>query len=644
MPVTRIRDLHYGDVLFYFYQGESFEALTRLLAYDHWRRLPNHRDEAQLLLGGLYLELGLHNEAGRRFEQLLAEPVPQGVRDRAWFYLAKVWYARGYDDRAEQALRRISAALAPQLEAERQHLLANVLMRQSRFAEAADVLTRWQGPQDWTAFARFNLGVAFIRQNQLARADPLLTAVGTLESTRAELLSLRDKANLALGFAYIQAGQPEKSRAPLLRVRLNGPHSNKALLGLGWADAALGNYREALNPWLELQGRNLLDAAVQESYLAVPYALAKLDATAQAAEYYERAVQSFADEGARIDEAVLRVRGGALLDSILAKEADGARYGWFWQLREVPDAPESRYLYLLLAGHDFQEGLKNYRDMAYLDGTLTRWHSSIEAFNDMIATRDRAFAERIPQANALLAREPLPPMTSRRDALRDVLENAQRAGDVARLGTSAERAQWARIAAIEAALHAAPQRPDAAALRERLRLVKGVLYWRVNQGFRGRVFATRRRLQDLDQTLAESAARLTRLAEARDAAQQLTGAFAERIAALQNRLSVLHARLDEAQRQQSEFLAEVAARELTAQKDRLETYQVQARFALASIYDRAANPPTAAAATSAPQADAGSPDADESDAEPVPDSDAATVTREVPGEPSPAPPGAEPPR
>ena len=33
LPDTRIRDLHYGDVLFYFYQDEDFEAITRLTAY-----------------------------------------------------------------------------------------------------------------------------------------------------------------------------------------------------------------------------------------------------------------------------------------------------------------------------------------------------------------------------------------------------------------------------------------------------------------------------------------------------------------------------------------------------------------------------------------------------------------------------------
>jgi hypothetical protein len=40
------------------------------------------------------------------------------------------------------------------------------------------------------------------------------------------------------------------------------------------------------------------------------------------------------------------------------------------------------------------------------------------------------------------------------------------------------------------------------------------------------------------------------------------------------------------------FLARLAVHELEGQKDRLAAYQVQARFALASMYDRAANADT----------------------------------------------------
>jgi hypothetical protein len=590
LPITHIRDLHYGDVLFWFYQGESFEALTRLTAYDAWQRIPNHEAESQLLLGGLYLELGLHNEAGQRFEQLLTAKVPASVRNRAWFYLAKVWYARGYFDRAEQALRSISGVLQRDLEAERQHLFANVLLRQGKFAEAETVLRSWQGPDTWTAYARFNLGVALVRQDQLQRAEPILTSVGTLETSRDELLALRDKANLALGFAFLQAKQPEQARTALQRVRLQGTQSNKALLGLGWAEASLGNFRAALTPWLELRSRGLLDSAVQESYLAVPYAFAKLEATAQSAEYYEQAVQSFADESKNLDEAIARIRSGQMLDGILAKEADGARYGWFWQLKQVPDAPESRYLYAVMAGHDFQEGLKNYRDMSYLDATLTRWNDSLEAFGDMIATRDRAFAELIPQADELLVAQPVTPLTARRDALRGQLEDAQRAGDAAMLGTSEQRAQWQRVRAVEQALASLPVDESTAEQRAKLRLVKGVLYWRMNQDFRARVLTSRKSLLEADAALAESAARFGRLAGVRDQVGGNRQQFTERLAALQSRLTVLHARLDDSRKQQSDYLAELGAGQLASQQERLGTYQVQARFSLASIYDKASTP------------------------------------------------------
>ena len=52
LPLTHVRDLHYGDVLFYFFQNTEetdLRALTRLLAYEHWGRLSRSEDEALLL-------------------------------------------------------------------------------------------------------------------------------------------------------------------------------------------------------------------------------------------------------------------------------------------------------------------------------------------------------------------------------------------------------------------------------------------------------------------------------------------------------------------------------------------------------------------------------------------------------------------
>jgi hypothetical protein len=589
LPVTRIRDLHYGDVLFYLYQGDDFEAITRLTAYQHWNLIPHHEDEGQLLLGGLYLSLGMHNEAGERFQALLTQDVPTGVRNRAWFYLAQVWYARGYLDKAEDALRRVQGKLSPELEAQKDHLFANVLMYQGKFDEAIRLLVLWKGSPTWSAYARFNLGVALVRQKRLADADPFLTAVGTMYAETPELLALKDRANLALGFAELQADQPAKAKAALERVRLNGPYSNKALLGMGWADAALGDYKAALNPWMELRGRNLLDAAVQESMLAVPYAFGKLNAAAQSAEYYETAVESYDAETVHIDDAITRIRSGSLLEQVISSEKE-SRYGWFWQLKNIPEAPESRYLYTVLAGHDFQEGLKNYRDLVYMAHTLEKWGDSMEAFGDMIDTRERAYAQRLPRVDALLASGAVEKLAQRKTDLESRVNGIDGDKDVAALGSAEERDQWARLQHVEAALAAGPDDPERAELKDRLRLVKGVLYFRLNDSYRARMWQQRRTIKDLDLALHEAENRWIRVERARQSVPTNNGEFAARVAALKGRIDALQTHLAAAEQKQSDYLGQVAVAELEQQKNRLSTYQVQARFALATMYDRAANP------------------------------------------------------
>ncbi len=596
IPATRVQDLHYGDVLFQTFIGEDFEALTRLEAYSSWNQMPHHKGEAELLAGGLYLQLGMHNEAGRLFQTLLGPEIPASVKARAWFYLAKVWYARGYYDRTIDSLQKIEGTLPPLQEAERVQLASNALMHLERYDEAIALLSGWSSRSTWMQYARFNLGVALLRTNRLADGARFLAGVGSLDSSSDEMLALKDKANLALGFAYMQADQAAAAMPYLERVRLDGPQSTRALLGLGWANAALGKYQDALTPWLELRGRNLLDAAVQEAYLAVPYAFGKLGANGQAADYYEQALTSFGSEQGRIDGAVGRIRAGGLLDNLLgAEDAKSPQRGWFWQLQELPDSPESRYLYPVLAGNDFQEGLKNFRDLAFLGSTLARWDENMVVYSDMIDARERAYAGRIPRVDALLAGGSLDGLVDRRKTVEGRVNDIVNMEDVAALGTADQRAQWQRVADIEAALGAATDNAETAAARDKLRLIKGVLYWDLRQTYRDRLYHERRELRALDAALAEANQRWLRVQIARKSAPTTTGDFAARIAALQARMTALRGKLGDAATAQGTLLADIAVFELEAQKQRIADYEIQARFALATIYDRAAEAPRPAA-------------------------------------------------
>jgi len=588
-----VQDLHWGDVLFYFYQGDYMQALTRLGAAQDFNRVTHHTVEAELLKGGLYLSLGEHEEAGRIFRSLLNDNVPLDVRNRAWFYLAKVWYQREYLQQSADALASIHGALPGDLEPERHLLEAQVMMYLDHYDEAIKALERWQpvgdGSDAWSAYARFNIGVALVRKDRLEEAAKLLDAVGQIPAPTEELAALRDKANLALGYAWLKAGKANEAKAILQRVRLQGPQSNKALLGAGWADSAEKRYTKALAPWLELRGRNMLDAAVQESYLAVPYAYAQLDATKQAADQYMFAVTSFDQESQRIDQSIASIRNGNLLDAIVSNDrAD--KVGWYWQLASLPDAPETRYLYHLLATHEFQEGLKNYRDLLLMQRNLATWSLSVEAFENMVDTRRKAYELRLPALQQTLDTVDLDAMENHKNEMESRLTGIERDNDIAALATDREHEQWQKIERIEKVLASADQSdPLVQEMREKTRLLRGRLLWDFNAGYKARVWRTHKELRELDVAYGEARRRWVLVERAREDYPARTEEFAGRVANLQPRIAALSAKLAAAAKSENQYLASVAIKELESQKERLAAYSLQARYALASIYDRAAS-------------------------------------------------------
>jgi tetratricopeptide (TPR) repeat protein len=585
-----VQDLAYGEVLFEFFQEDYFNALTRLLAAQERKEIPHHAAESELMLGGLYLSYGQHRLAGEIFERVLAQSVEPALHDRAWYFLAKIWYQRGYLPEAEAALGRITGELPEELEPERLMLSAQVLMDQRRFAEALAVLEAWRRPSDaWIGYAKYNIGVALVRLGQVEEGARVLDEVGQLDPENPAFAALRDKANVALGYAWLQASRPVEAKPSLQRVRLEGPFSNKALLGVGWSDAEAANYEGALTPWVALRDRSLLDSAVQESLLAVPYAFAQLGADAQAAQHYNDAITAFTGEIGRLTSAIEGVEKGELITELLGQHADSVddASGWYWRLEKVPDTVESRYLYELLASNRFQEGLKNYRDLLYLNRNLDRWVESLGAFDDILDTRERAYRQRLPKIDGSLSSVDLDAMLARRVELESRLQAIERGEDFVALGTEKEQDSWRALTAMEPAIARLPNDAAAQEIRAKQRFLKGLLAWDLRRDYKARLWAETKSLADLDRQLREAQRRHHQVESARDDWPEKFGELTARIDGLRPRVLGLQGTAQAALLKQQLFLQDVAVAELKAQRDRLNTYMVQARFALASIYDRA---------------------------------------------------------
>ena len=586
-----IQDPHYGDTLFRFWQDQYFTAITGLMTSQHFNRVSQHADEAEILRGGMLLSYGMHKEAGEIFAQLIEKGAAPSVRDRAWFYLAKIRYQRGFIDLADEAAARIENNLPPALQEERVLLQSQLLMARGDFAGAAQVLETLAKSSTAGLYARYNLGVALVRSGDLPRGIAMLDEVGKAPAPTEEFKALRDKANVALGFAALADEKPEAARAFLERVRLSSMLANKALLGFGWASAALKEPKKALVPWNELTsgspGRDSGDAAVLEARIAVAYAYAELGAYGQSLERYQDAIGAFDREHVALDESIGAIRKGKLLDGLLEKNP-GEEMGWFWNIQELPEMPHSSHLTQVLAQHEFQEAFKNWRDLRFLSKNLQGWADTLSVYNDMLGNRRQAYADKLPKVRDEAGKLNIAEVTKRRDALSAELDKVEADADHAALANELRRAQITRMEELQTLMQRAGSDPDIAAQADRVRRVAGALTWQLAQEFPDRLWNAKKALRTINTELELATARDAALAQAQRDEPARHEAFAKRISALEGTIRALIPKVAALTIEQQGQVQELAVAELTRQQDRLAAYTTQARFAVAQLYDRAA--------------------------------------------------------
>ncbi|MDR3416198.1 MAG: tetratricopeptide repeat protein [Nevskia sp.] len=528
------------------------------------------------------LAFGIPARAELIYREQIASATDPVSLAQARLHLADFYYQRGYYQQATDELNAMHAQLPKKLVVNWQDLQSRVLLAQGRYGEAADVLTQGDNGSDQSQLMRYNLGVALINDGRVGQGVNVLDRVGRMTPTDSETLALRDKANLTLAYHFLRSQQGGTAVPIFERIRTDGPYSNKALLGLGWAHLAprgtqqkkaeLGDeapkeptaftsfatigvllrpgyidsdsiYKRAqltpfhltgksageeaqlklaLVPWVELTNRDPMDPAVQECMLAIPYVLDRLGAHIQAKEYYERAIPALEQTRTRLDEAMEHVRSGRMVTTMIKRDAE-AETGWTWKLKDLPDAPETFYLQTLIAENRFQEALKNFRDVRMLQLNLQNWKSRLADLQQSYATRttEEVTAPAKPEAQPSTSEPSDAPPDEAGSAAAMQLRMAER------LGAATEPAGTKASGAGEAVqLQLAPS----------------------------------------------------------PGAEQFVGAY-ERMDALRAKIDALLPQLATAEKAQGKLLQDVATDDLQRQKVLNEKYLIESRFALARVYD-----------------------------------------------------------
>jgi predicted negative regulator of RcsB-dependent stress response len=591
-----LKDLFYGEALYYAYQDDYFTAITKLdtelgqyYALDEPALDPFHLhiQQAEFGVGDLELSYRMHQRAGRAIRAVMESTVSPSIRNEAAYRLAKIFFQKNDPVNALHILESIKGEIPEKIIVDEEFLRAQVYIATGKFAEAAQILRELKDDDRLEGFAGYNLGIALIQNGQEKEGIVELDEVGHINSDDPAVLALRDKANLTLGYRMLDNSAPQLARPYLERVRLDGPFSNRALLGTGWVDVSLGDYQRALVPWTMLHKRQVTDASVQEALLAVPYAYGKLDVYGKSAILYGQAMDVFGAEVARLDASIKSIREGKFVQAMLREDNERDR-NWLVNIRELPEEPETYYLLDLLASHDFQEALKNYLDLAELRIKVSAWLRSLDVYEDIIEIRRNYYTPLLPVVEkdfkALDSRIKL--RLEQRERVSQRLQGMLIARRPEYLASSDERAAGDSLARLRVYLDAHANL-DTTETSQRIARLQGLLQWQINTEYDARLTETFEHLRTLDEYIDKLNKTYNSFIRTRQAATQSYEGYEIPIRQFRTRLQQAEVKLNGIMARQGRMMEVMAINELEKRRQKLEDYQIKARFALAESYDRA---------------------------------------------------------
>ncbi|HET8870592.1 MAG TPA: tetratricopeptide repeat protein [Aquabacterium sp.] len=572
-----------SEALYYVLQGDDLSALSLWLGATSSIELPRDDDTAFKQFNAM-ARYGLDREAGEFLQRMTYQGRAQDRVDQAWLRLARLRYERGHLVEAEEALARVRGPLAPALDEASRLLKARILEARSDEDGAVLVLRAAVAQYPQSYVARYNLGVLQLSTGRTTDGESTLDELGQSSAKTDEQKTLRDRANVVLGYAALRAQQPDSARRYLERVSLQGTESNRALLGYGWAAMDQKAPQAALVPWLELSKRDAGDPAVQEAKLAVPYAYEQLGAKAKALQSYANVIESFEAQRAALDSSMAFIRSGQWVDALLRVRSGQSDA---WQFDELPDVPYADSLLNVLAESSFQGIYQNLLDLRGLSQKLQSIQIKVGQLNQAVSDRRRVLDSVQRQLAVSGSDERIQSLARRLDALTSEIAQAESKGDGVTFADPQELDWLDRIARIQVQARKYANAPDMKPVLERIAVVSGLLKWQLQQEQPARLAAAKDEVAFIKAGLVAGRQHQQSIAQTLKDEPQRLARIESRVKELQMGLDDVTRKIAQLTQEQRVAMQTMALMELSRQKAHLTSYLTQARFAMAQLYDQA---------------------------------------------------------
>lgn len=592
-PLSSVADLRYGVALYNYYQNRNLEAMTELMVAQQKGGIQGHGDNPEIMAGGFSMAYGMERHASEIFERLLTANRPRRTRDSAWFYLAQMRYLRGDWLAADEALAKISdkphAELAPQVA----ELRFNLAVQRGEMAAATDILQA-QLKSPFAPYMQFNLGAAYSREGEFAKATPFFLQLQKLPEHTPEYLALYDKAMTGAGYAALLDKRYREAVQHFSQVRLESPVANRALLGYGWAAVELEDYALALKPWQQLARRSLIDEYTQEALVAIPYAYEKMGYKSQALQEFRNAEAGYLAELEQLRQVIGQVQGYAIREALnIDRSAD---INWLDQAQQQQLSPQLTYLINLFSREDFLGLVRELRDLLAIQNQFRQWQDKLDFYSVMLDEREANRAREMDALGRQQIHAKVADLETQRDNLAGEVARLRNQEDYLALVDEEDAARLVRILRAEAnigilqravwdqGMEVMPA-AELAQLTETLRRQKGLMIWRGMEMYDERLWRAEAELAHLNSELDGARATLERVHRILEQGFDLQP-YRQRIAAAREQLLVQSTDIDYAIEQSQNALRRQVLLVLEQQQARLQHYLAQSRLSIARLLDQ----------------------------------------------------------
>ncbi|EAT11781.1 hypothetical protein HF888_06080 [Bermanella marisrubri] len=593
-PITRHnpQSVTYAETLFYLHSGNYDAALTKTyeLRQNGGR---GYGRELDIYEAAAQLGLGMDQHASRVFNQLLKSEkmslIPLPARAQAWFYLAKHLYTKGWWQSGLKAVKHININhLSPELKDEYHFLAATLELFVGR-PEAADRhLLAINSESKWATYGFLNLAVSYTERDvHISKVDAAFSKALQLSTQVESHDILSDRINLMAGRFFYATGRGRSAIKHLKAVNLDGPYTPKALLTYGWALTEQWQYHDALQPWYMLKtAHSPLNQDVQETLIAIPFLLEKLNAKVMALGAFEYAVDQYDRVYEQLSESADRLNTGKFIEPLLAQQSPN-QWGAFIPVDlSLPKHPDQFYLKDVMADSYFQGELKNLRDLHVMRNKLNKALSDLEAFAVTKQTRQQEYKEIHQQNTMRMLTSRLSKLRLRYQSLQKKIRQAFGKPDGSGLATNEEKRFLemfkkvnTRRSALETDQH----------YQQRLRRVKGLLSWNLSERYAARKQNIAENLAGLKQQMRSIENQIKATQYAYQIAPRSYQGFDSKIAVLKQKYTTQLAKLERTYRKQREQVGSIVKADIKKRQEKVVEYQLQARLASARLFDETSN-------------------------------------------------------